>query len=366
MLSPWTLRFHHQPDETAYAAHHADVHAKFSALGSLAEVLLPVIMALKVMASGTFAESDLPFQGALITVMVVVRGLPFIMWLLPHKALRRYLVPTLLTSRLFNLSIMLQFLLMLQALCLRTHCQLVRTTLLDILLVVLLAEPLLKPLRFSIHLPMALLELAVATFTLGSPLGVCGALQHLVHPDTTRCNAACMAQAASGLPGCATKPTTHACPTHAQLGPVLRPMLEWTLRLMHVPAGGYLQTCPALCMVGQQRCAVLANAIHAAAKMLVKTVSWLTVGTMTHAASARADQRVCGELALAAILVFACVACLLYHVEASRRWQWWQAKHPQQVLHPPLRTLRTMLVVQHAYVLLGALAAASVTLLQWM
>lgn len=367
-MSPWTLCFLDKSEERDYASYHGATHLTFTAIGSLAEVLLPIIMALKVLTSGTFTNDDMPVHGLLIGAMVLIRGLPFIQWMLSSKTMRSHYTPILLASRVLNISITLQFLLMLQVLCLSTHCQLVRTMFLDILFVVLLAEPVLKPLRFVLHIPLALSELAVATYTLSSPFGVCGALQSLAYPDMSACDHACMASAANGSPDCATIATTKACPFHEQLGPVLRPMLNFTLYLMNIPSGGHMETCPALRMVGQHRCRMLSDAIRAAANLLVRGVGWLTVGTLSASASVgdfAADRGMCGELALAALVVFVCVACMMYHVEACRRWQWWQARHAARLLHPPLRTLRMLLIVQHAYVVLGVLSVASVTMLKW-
>ena len=331
-------------------------------MGSLVEVLLPIIMVVDVFSSGTFTAGDMPFHAMLIGAIVVMRALPFFLWILSNKTRRQcFHLPIFVISRLNNVFITLQFLLMLQLSCLDAHCQLVRTLLLDVLVVVLLVEPLLKPLRFALHVPVALLELAVATYTLSSPLGVCGALQTLAHPDSAASDAMYIASNAS-WPGCATRPTIYPPPFHQQLGPLLRPVLDWTLHAMRVPSGGYLETGPALVMAGQQRCQVLGSAIQAASKLLVRAVGWLTVGTLSLSAPME-GQRVCGELALVAIVLFACVACVLYHMEACRRCQWWRARHSNRVLQPPLPTLRMLLLVQHTYVLLGVLAVASVPLM---
>lgn len=104
VFNPWTLCFLDASEERDYASYHADIHIKYTALGSLAEVLLPFTMAFKVLASCTFTQGDVPFQGVLIGAMVVARGLPFLLWILSSKT-PTFHAPVLLISRLNNVFI---------------------------------------------------------------------------------------------------------------------------------------------------------------------------------------------------------------------------------------------------------------------
>lgn len=330
----------------------------------------------------------------MVLFMVTARGLPLLAWLLsPTPAFhRRIRTSTLLLARTLNTLYILHYVLFLQAFCLRTGCQLVRGMFLDILLLTIFVEPLIKQTRFVLHMPMSLLELGASIFTLASSYGVCGALHRLNSPSNAdTCDAQCMQTVQSGMVSCSTQFSTAPCAGHAQLPPLLRTAVDWVLSAMHLPEdAGFVDTCPELLVLGQQRCAVLGKSMRAGARAVAHVISWLTVSpgipeasespsSSTSAAPTGAAvllggvpggktqeetlPSVCAELVLVTLVSYVCMACVLYHSEAARRWQWWQSQHTQQVLHPPLKTLRVFLAIQHLFLVMAVVCMAWVGML---
>ncbi len=421
VYSPWTLCFFNPDDEAAYAKHLATSLAKFTALGSLAEVLLPLTMVFKTMLSPAATSTPAAaYALRMVVLMVIARGLPCIAWLAaPTPAIhQRIKTPVLLLSRSLNVLYVFHYVLFLQAFCLQTGCQLLRGLLLDIILITMVIEPLIKQTRFFLHLPMSLLELSASIFTLASAHGVCGAQQILNSPsNAAACDNQCLSTIKTGLVTCATQFSSTPCVHHEQLPEQLRKGVDWVLSAMGIPDDAwFVGTCPELRVLGQQRCAVLSQSMRAGARAVAHVISWLTVsgvddGDALHttallggggvdgrgggnggggnggggnggggngggwkgvfssssaaAAKTAAVQQtadtmpsMCAELVLVTLVAHVCIACVLYHAEAARRWQWWQAQHVQQVLHPPLKTLRVFLVIQHVFWVMGVMCMA--------